>query len=90
MLQRPAGRESIGAELALVYHARMDEERFSYRITRDRKVCIGWHGRPVTVLKGRQAEKLIGDLPGMSREQEQSALAKATGNFKRGNERPGR
>jgi hypothetical protein len=40
-------------------------------------------------LKGRQAEKLIGDLPRMNPEQEQLALAKATGNFKRGNERPG-
>jgi len=42
------------------------------------------------VLKGRQAERLIGDLPGMSREQEKLALAKARANFMRGNERPGR
>ena len=77
-------------ELALGYHVRMNEDWFFYRITKDRKGFIGWHGRPVTVLKGQQAEKLIGDLPEMSREQEQLALAKATGKFKRGNERSGR
>jgi hypothetical protein len=68
----------------------VDEEEFSYRITKDRRVFIEWRGRTVTVLKGRQAEKLIAGLPRMSPEQEQLALAKATGNFKRGNERPGR
>jgi hypothetical protein len=40
-------------------------------------------------LKGAQARKLIAELPGMDRGQEQLALARATGNFKRGNERPG-
>jgi hypothetical protein len=68
----------------------MDEVQFSYRITKDCQGFLGWYGRPVTVLKGRQAEKLIGDLPGMSREQGPLALAKATGHFKRGNECPGR
>jgi hypothetical protein len=82
--------ESLGVELALGYHIRMNEDWFFFRITKDRKVFIGWHGRPVTVLKGRQAERLIGDLPGMSREQEQLALAFARANFMRGNERPGR
>ena len=67
----------------------MGEDRFSYRITKDRKVFIEWRGRPVKVLKGPQAERFISDLPRMNREQEQLALAKATGNFKRGNERPG-
>ena len=68
----------------------MGEDRFSYRITRERRVFIVWRGRQVKVLKGQQAERFIGDLPRMSREQEQLALARATGNFKRDNERPGR
>jgi len=67
----------------------MHEGQFSYRITKDGKVFIEWRGRPAKVLKGQQAEKFISALPQMSREQEQLALAKATGNFKRGNERPG-
>ncbi len=72
------------------YYPGMDQEQFSYRITKGRKVFIEWRGRTVAVLKGRQAEKLIGELPRMNREQEQLALAKVTGNFKRGNERRGR
>ena len=67
----------------------MHEGQFSYRITKGSKVFIEWRGRPAKVLKGRQAEKFIIALPQMSQEQEQLALAKATGNFKRGNERPG-
>jgi hypothetical protein len=39
------------------------------------------------VLGGAKAAKLIRDLPGMDDEGRQLALAKATGNFKRGNER---
>jgi hypothetical protein len=42
----------------------------------------------VVVLKGARANKLMAGLPGMDSEQRQLALAKATGNFKRGNERP--
>jgi hypothetical protein len=41
----------------------------------------------VVVLKGTRADKLIVGLPRMNSEQQQLALAKATGNFKRGNER---
>jgi hypothetical protein len=42
----------------------------------------------VIVLKGTRADKLMAGLPGMDSEQRQLALAKATGNFKRGNEPP--
>ena len=62
-------------------------EQFSYRITKDGKILIYWQGRQVVVLKGTRAQKLLAELPGMDPAQEQLALAKATGNFKRGNER---
>lgn len=65
-------------------------EQFSYRITKDRRVLVWWHGRNGTreiVLKGSRAHGLIAELARMDREQEQLALARATGNFKRGNER---
>ncbi len=62
-------------------------ERFSYRITKDRKVLVYWQGRQVVVLKEARAIQFMAGLPGMDPEQ-QLALAKATGNFKRGNERP--
>lgn len=70
----------------------MGNERFSYRIAKNGKVFVRWHGgrgKRKIVLKGARAEKLIAELPGMDREREQLALARATGNFKRGSERPG-
>jgi hypothetical protein len=68
------------------------KEQFSYRISKDGRLFVRWHGKSggrEIVLKGARARKLIAELPGMSREGEQLALARATGNFKRGNERPG-
>jgi hypothetical protein len=62
-------------------------EQFSYRTTKDRKVLIYWQGRRVVVLKGARADKLIAGLPRMDPEEQQLTLARATGNFKRGNER---
>ncbi len=47
---------------------------------------VYWYGRQVSVLKGVRAQKFIGELLGMDREGEQLALARVTGNFKRGNE----
>jgi len=69
------------------------KERFSYRITKNGKVFVYWHekqGRREIVLKGARAARLIRDLPTMNPEEQQLALAKSTGNFKRGNERPAR
>jgi hypothetical protein len=69
----------------------MSRERFSHRITRNGKLFVYWHGRRgkrEIVLAGARAERLINALPGMTPEQQQLALARATGNFKRGNERP--
>jgi hypothetical protein len=69
----------------------MGKEQFSHRITKNGKVLVFWHGangKREIVLKGARAEKLIEDLRGMDADQQQLTLARATGNFKRGNERP--
>jgi hypothetical protein len=68
----------------------MGKEQFSYRITKNGKVFVYWHGtqgKREIVLRGARAAKLINDLPTMNPEEEQLALAKVTGNFSRGNER---
>jgi hypothetical protein len=68
-------------------------EEFSYRLIKDGKLLVCWHGRHgkrEIVLKGKRADRLAAELPSMDREREQLALARATGNFKRGNERSGR
>jgi hypothetical protein len=56
---------------------------FSYQASRDDTVRISWNGRVVTTLRGPAAVRFLDDV---SRGDEQLAMAKATGNFKRGNE----
>jgi hypothetical protein len=68
----------------------VSKERFSYRITKDGRLFVHWHGtqgKREIILKGARVEKLIRELPAMTSEQQQLVLARATGNFKRGNER---
>jgi hypothetical protein len=71
----------------------MGKEQFSYNITKNGKVFVYWHGgrgKREIVLKGARVEGLIEELPTMNPDEQQLALARATGNFKRGNERPAR
>jgi hypothetical protein len=71
----------------------MGKEHFSYWITKNGKIFVYWHGtngKREIVLKGARPERLARELPGMDAEGQQLALARATGDFKRGNERPAR
>ncbi|MDM5155667.1 hypothetical protein QUF88_18290 [Bacillus sp. DX1.1] len=67
---------------------RLDEEIFSYRITKNNTVFIDYCGKQVTTLKGKEAEKFLVKINQANSEKEiQLIMAKVTGNFKRGNER---
>lgn len=67
---------------------RLDEEVFSYRITKNSTVFIDYQGKQVMALKGKEAEKIINRINQAQTEKEvQLILAKVTGNFKRGNEK---
>jgi hypothetical protein len=59
----------------------------SYRVSKDGKVFIYWHGKQVTILKNPAAQEFISKITDLDDQQAQLAMAKATGNFKRGNER---
>jgi len=65
----------------------LDEEVFTYRITKDNKVFISYEGKQVTTLSGRRAESFISDISGTDGKDAQLIMAKVTGNFKRGNEK---
>jgi len=65
----------------------MEPEPFSYRVTKDGRVLVAFHGRHVVTVAGRPADRLAAALADADNEQEQLLLARATGNFKRGNER---
>ena len=68
--------------------AGLDDRPFSHRVTKDRRVLVSYRGRQVTVVAGKAAERLIACLKSADAEAAQHLLARATGNFKRGNERP--
>lgn len=50
---------------------------------------IFWHGRQVKIVAGAAGRKLATILGRRDDQQNQLLMAKATGNFKRGNERQG-
>jgi hypothetical protein len=62
-------------------------DRFGYRVSKDGRVFVTFRGRDVVTVAGAKGERLAAALAGADDEQEQLLLAKATGNFKRGNER---
>lgn len=66
---------------------RLDSEPFSYTVRKDGAVMVSHEGKPVVTLAGRAAAKLLTRLANATPAQMQMALAKATGNFRRGYER---
>lgn len=65
----------------------LDNEVFTYQISKEKKVFISWNGKQVRVLKGKEAQKFISTIMGLDEKGVQLVMAKVTGNFKRGNER---
>ncbi len=65
----------------------LKEQPFSYRARKDGTVEISYKRRPVTTLAGKLAENLVAAAEESSSDELQLLMAKATGNFKRGNER---
>lgn len=66
---------------------RLLEEPFSYKFTKSNKTLIYYEGRQIMMLSEKDTKKLMSKLKGKKGIEEQLVLAKATGNFKHGNER---
>lgn len=62
------------------------EDPFGYRVTKDDQVRIERGGRVVVTVSGGAARRLISRL-GRDDAVDQQLLARATGNYRRGNER---
>ena len=60
---------------------------FAWASTKDGRVRISWRGKVVTTLAGNSAARFLEQVEGVDPEGEQLLMARATGNFKRGNER---
>lgn len=65
----------------------LDEEPFSYRVSKDNKIFISWYGKQVTILSGKQSEKFLSRMENAEGKDAQLIMAKVTGNFKHGNEK---
>jgi hypothetical protein len=63
------------------------DDPFAYRVTKDGRVLIDRGGRRVTVVAGAAAAALIAKLETADDASTQQLLARATGNYRRGNER---
>jgi hypothetical protein len=66
----------------------LDDDPFDYRVTKDGRILVSRGGRPVVTVAGSAAERLLGML-GRDDDLDQQLLARATGNYRRGNERRG-
>lgn len=66
---------------------RLDEELFSFREAKDGRVMLYWQDKHVKTLVGSEAQKFLKKIEGLEAKDAQLVIAKATGNFKRGNER---
>ena len=60
---------------------------FSWSTTKDGRVRIARDGRLVTTLGGDEARRFLARAGTASDDQAQQLMARATGNYKRGNER---
>jgi hypothetical protein len=65
------------------------DEPFSFRAQKDGTIAISYRGAQVTLLRGSAADRFRGRIEGADAAQAQQLMARATGNFKRGNERRG-
>jgi hypothetical protein len=65
----------------------MSVGEFGWQATKDGRVRISWRGRVVTTLAGDAAARFRRQAEDADDETAQQLMARATGNFKRGNER---
>lgn len=69
---------------------RLKGQPFSYTLTKVGKVIISYEGKQIMILSEKESNKILKRISGKSDFDVQMALAKVTGNFKRGNERMGK
>ncbi len=60
---------------------------FSFAQRQDGSVAISWRGRVVAILSGDRGARFVAQANVADEAGEQLLMAKATGNFKHGNER---
>jgi hypothetical protein len=64
----------------------LEDDPFSWQVTKDGRVLVFRDGRQVAIISGADADRLRPRLT-TTDERAQQALARATGNYRRGNEK---
>jgi hypothetical protein len=67
----------------------LQDEPFSYLSRADGSIVIRYHTAPVTLLRGKAAARFANRMAQADPAAAQQLMARATGNFKRSNERRG-
>ena len=60
---------------------------FSFRRMKNGDVQVTHHGRLASTLRGREAIDFLSEMDGADEQARQHAMARLTGNYRRGNER---
>jgi hypothetical protein len=66
---------------------KLEEEPFSYKVSKDKKVFLYWHEKMVMILKEKDSSKFLARIENADPKEAQLIMAKVTGNFKHGNEK---
>jgi hypothetical protein len=79
---------AVGRKNPVMSKNRLEETQFTYKSTKDGKLFVYWYGKHVRTYIGYEAADILAEIDGASSESDvQYALARVTGNFKRGNEK---
>jgi hypothetical protein len=66
----------------------LEEEQFTFKKTKDGKLFVYWKNRLVRTYVGQKAAEILIEIENAGSDRDvQFALARVTGNFKRGNEK---
>ena len=60
---------------------------FTFRATKNGEVFLHHRGKLATTLRGEAAAEFLADIDGADADEQQQIMARATGNYRRGNER---
>ena len=66
----------------------LSDEPFKYIQTKNGLVLISFQGKVITTLGGKDAARFLAKVQSLDTKGVQLVMAKATGHFKHGNERP--
>ena len=73
--------------MAIDQRNKLDENPFSYQITKAQKTMISWNNKVIMTLSEKDTKSFLSKIDGKSDYEIQMVLAKITGNFKHGNEK---